>query len=43
MIYTIGKFTDMDEIYNDLEKHKKRAIKTGALEHSDKKWTLKLW
>lgn len=39
-IYAIGKFEDMDAMYNNLDKHKARASKQGYLEYSNKKWKI---
>lgn len=37
-IYTIGKFTDMDSMYNDLEKHKANASTQVQLVYNREKW-----
>lgn len=39
-IYTIGNFTNMDNMYNDLDRHKFNAKYKGFLEHKNKKWIL---
>jgi hypothetical protein len=36
--YTIGHFTDMDEMYNNLERNIYRGKISAYLEHSNKKW-----
>lgn len=41
--YTIGHFTDMDEMYNNLERNKHRAEITGSLEHRNKAWKIYQW
>ncbi|WP_129598837.1 peptide ABC transporter permease [Anaerophilus nitritogenes] len=40
-IHTIGKFTDMDLMYNDLKIHKAKAKFQGYLVHQSKRWVLK--
>ena len=39
-IYEIGKFLDMDEMYNDLHKHIGRAKYSAKLTHKNKQWTI---
>lgn len=39
-IYTIGKFLDMDEMYNDLQRHTSRAKYSAYLVHKNKKWVI---
>lgn len=39
-IYTIGKFLDMDEMYNDLQAHISRAKYSAYLVHKNKKWVI---
>ena len=39
-IYSIGKFLDMDEMYNDLQRHTSRATYSAALIHKNKKWII---
>lgn len=41
-VYSIGKYRDMDAMYNELSVHKARAKCSGYLEHYKKKWTLEL-
>ena len=41
--YTIGRFTDMDEMYNDLEKHKHRAEMRGYIQFAGGKWKCEVW
>ena len=41
--YVIGHFTDMDEMYNDLERHKRRASLKGYIEHANKSWKISTW
>lgn len=42
-IYAIGHFTDMDEMYNNLERNKQKASVRGTLEHTNKAWRLQMW
>ena len=39
-IYTIGKFLDMDEMYNNLQGSISRAKYSAYLVHKNKKWTI---
>lgn len=39
-IYTIGKFIDMDEMYNGLKRHRGRSKYSAWLVHKNKKWTI---
>jgi hypothetical protein len=39
-IYTIGKFIDMDAMYNDLRRHIGRARYSAKLVHKNKEWTI---
>lgn len=39
-IYTIGKFVDMDEMYNNLQGNISRAKYSAYLVHKNKKWTI---
>ncbi len=39
-IYTIGKFLDMDEMYNDLKRHIGRARYSAKLVHKKNGWTI---
>ncbi|WP_047153058.1 hypothetical protein [Aneurinibacillus tyrosinisolvens] len=39
-IYTIGKFLDMDAMYNDLRRHIGRSRYTARLVHKNKKWSI---
>ncbi len=39
-IYTIGKFTNMDQMYNDLERHIGKSNFRAALVHKNKTWTI---
>lgn len=41
--YVIGHFSDMDEMYNDLERHKHRASLKGYIEPSSKSWKICTW
>lgn len=41
--YVIGHFTDMDEMYNDLERHKRRTSLKGYIEHANKSWKISTW
>lgn len=40
-IYTIGKFLDMDEMYNNLQRNISRANYSAYLVHKNKKWDIK--
>lgn len=40
-IYTIGKFLDMDEMYNNLQRNISRASYSAYLVHKNKKWDIK--
>lgn len=39
-IYTIGKFLDMDEMYNDLKRHIGRSKYSARLVHKNKNWKI---
>lgn len=39
-IYCIGKFINMDEMYNDLQSHIGRAKYSASLVHKNKKWVI---
>lgn len=39
-IYSIGKFLDMDDMYNDLERHIGRSKYSARLVHRNKKWVI---
>lgn len=39
-IYTIGKFIDMDEMYNDLQRHISQAKYSAKLVHKNKQWII---
>lgn len=39
-IYCIGKFLDMDDMYNDLERHVNRSKYSARLVHRNKKWVI---
>ncbi|RAK13854.1 hypothetical protein B0I26_1464 [Anoxybacillus vitaminiphilus] len=39
-IYTIGKFIDMDEMYNGLRRHIGRSRYSAKLVHKNKKWSI---
>ena len=39
-IYRIGKFLDMDHMYNDLERHINHSNYSARLVHRNKKWTI---
>ncbi|MDF2941381.1 MAG: hypothetical protein K0S01_239 [Herbinix sp.] len=41
--YTIGNYTDMDEMYNNLERNKCKADIKGAIEHKNKTWKIHRW
>jgi hypothetical protein len=41
--YTIGHYTDMDEMYNNLNRNKSKADKKGTITHSNKKWKIDIW
>ena len=38
--YAIGSFTDMDEMYNNLERNKCKADIKGTIEHKSKTWRI---
>jgi len=38
--YTIGHYEDMDEMYNNLERNKKKAKIKGSMEHKNKTWKI---
>lgn len=40
LFYTIGRFQDMDEMYNNLEKHKQNASHRGSIEQCNKVWKI---
>ena len=39
-IYTIGKFLDMDEMYNNLQANIRHAKYSAYLVHKNKKWVI---
>lgn len=41
--YTIGHYENMDEMYNNLERNKKRASIKGTIEHKNKTWKIYFW
>ena len=41
--YTIGHYEDMDEMYNNLERNKRRADVKGTIEHKNKIWKVNTW
>jgi hypothetical protein len=38
--YIIGKFIDMDEMFNNIEQHKEKATKTNNLYFDGRKWSI---
>ena len=41
--YTIGHYENMDEMYNNLERNKKRASIKGTIEYENKTWQINFW
>lgn len=42
-VYAIGHYSDMDEMYNNLERNKYKAKIQATLEHRNKKWNIDFW
>ena len=41
--YVIGNYTDMDDMYNNLERNKHKVKIKGTIEHKNKKWKIYNW